>query len=447
MQLEFHYASIIANSQDAIISKDLRGRVQTWNAAAERIFGWTEDEMVGQPIDRIIPAGREHEEKHILERIACGEQVGQFYTERVHKAGHHVPIAAAISPILDGAGKVIGASKIARDVSEVLADKASLEETQARFRLLADNISQLTWIARPDGHIFWYNKRWHDYTGASPEEMEGWGWTKVHHPDHVDRVVEHFAASINAGTEWEDTFPLRGVDGNYRWFLSRAKPIRDSKGKVILWFGSNTDVTAQKEQAEQIRLLLQEVNHRSKNTLALIQAIARRSAPADSDFVRSFQGRIAGLSVNQDILIKREWQSVPLVILIERQLEFLRQGEGQFEISGPDLTVKPTSIEMLGLALHELGTNSMKYGALSEKEGRVSVTWHLEDAGQTFCMEWRESCGPEVIPPSRRGFGSVLIEDIPSRAPGAVVRHEFPQTGVIWTFCCNAKAILEMESG
>ncbi|MXP14477.1 PAS domain S-box protein [Altererythrobacter confluentis] len=443
MQSEFHYASIIENSQDAIISKDLGGHILTWNAAAERIFGWTADEMIGESISRLLPPGREDEEEHILGRIAAGEQVGQFYTERVHKEGRHVPIAVSISPILDFSGNVIGASKIARDVSDVLADKANLQETQARFRLLADNISQLTWIARADGHIFWYNKRWHDYTGASHEEMDGWGWQKVHHPDHIDRVLAHFSASIDAGVEWEDIFPLRRADGAYRWFLSRAKPIRDSHGKVILWFGSNTDVTAQREQEEQIRTLLQEVNHRSKNTLALIQAIARRSAPSDSSFVRSFEGRIAGLAVNQDILIKREWQSVPLDILIERQLEFLRQGEGQFQISGPDLTVKPTSIEMLGLALHELGTNSLKYGALSIREGQVSINWSLRDDGQTFHLEWRERNGPAVTPPQRRGFGSVLIEDIPGRTAGAHVTHLFEESGVIWSFTCPIGAVLE----
>ncbi len=118
-------------------------------------------------------------------------------------------------------------------------------ESEARFHELADNISQLAWLADESGSIYWYNRRWHDYTGTTLEEMQGWGWQKVHHPDHVGRVVERIRKSFESGAAWEDTFPLRGRDGSYRWFLSRALPIRNGDGKVVRWFGTNTDVTEQ----------------------------------------------------------------------------------------------------------------------------------------------------------------------------------------------------------
>jgi PAS domain S-box-containing protein len=122
------------------------------------------------------------------------------------------------------------------------ADEA-LRESEERFHSMADKIPSLAWMADAKGSIFWYNKRWFDYTGTTLEENRGWGWMKVHHPDHVNRVAERLQHSWDTGEPWEDTFPLRGQDGTYRWFLSRAFPIRGSDGKVSRWFGTNTDIT------------------------------------------------------------------------------------------------------------------------------------------------------------------------------------------------------------
>jgi PAS domain S-box-containing protein len=138
----------------------------------------------------------------------------------------------------------------------------ALRESEARFRELADNISQFAWTADQAGWIYWYNKRWHDYTGTTLKEMEGWGWQKVHHPDHVGRVVQRIRQSFETGTPWEDTFPLRGRDGNYRWFLSRALPIRNEAGEVVRWFGTNTDVTEQIEAEKALRELTETLEQR-----------------------------------------------------------------------------------------------------------------------------------------------------------------------------------------
>ena len=131
-----------------------------------------------------------------------------------------------------------------------------LHESEDRFRALADNIAQLTWMTDATGWIFWYNQRWFDYTGTTLEAMQGWGWQQVHHPEHADRVVAKFRRCIETGEAWEDTFPLRGKDGSYRWFLSRAVPIRDKQGNVLRWCGTNTDITDRlNAEAERERLL------------------------------------------------------------------------------------------------------------------------------------------------------------------------------------------------
>jgi PAS domain S-box-containing protein len=134
-----------------------------------------------------------------------------------------------------------------RDVAE------QLRRRTAEFTTLADAIPQLAWMAEPDGHIFWYNQRWYEYTGTSLDQMQGWGWEQVHHPNHLGAVVERWQHHLAAGQPWEDTFPLRRHDGEYRWFLSRASPVRDETGQVTRWFGSNTDVTDMQQLQDQVQ--------------------------------------------------------------------------------------------------------------------------------------------------------------------------------------------------
>jgi PAS domain S-box-containing protein len=141
---------------------------------------------------------------------------------------------------------------VQRDSSGRILAEEALREGEERFRTLANNISQLAWMADEKGYIFWYNQRWFDYTGTTLEEMAGWGWQKVHHPDHVQQVVAKISKCFQSGDVWEDTFPLRGRDGNYCWFLSQAVPIRDPEGKVFRWFGTNTDITERKQSEEHL---------------------------------------------------------------------------------------------------------------------------------------------------------------------------------------------------
>lgn len=154
------------------------------------------------------------------------------------------------------------------DLIQVVADRTwasinraraenALVESEERFRTLADNISQFAWMGDAAGNLFWYNERWFEYTGTTLEEMQGWGWAQVHHPEHADRVVAAFRACVEAGEPFEDTFPLRSADGTYRWFLTRAHPIRNEAGEVIRWFGTNTDVTDLRDTQEALRRIEQ----------------------------------------------------------------------------------------------------------------------------------------------------------------------------------------------
>jgi PAS domain S-box-containing protein len=432
-----HFAALVNSSSDVIISKSLDGTVLSWNAAAERLFGYTADEMVGQSVRRLIPVELQGEEDEILARISRGEIVGKFETLRRHKDGHTVPIALTVSPIRGPDGAIVGASKIGHDLRQEVEQRKRLKGSDSRFRMLADNIDQLAWIADASGWIGWYNKRWFDFTGTTLSDMEGWGWQAVHHPDHVKRVTQRFAGCIESGEAWEDTFPLRGKDGNYRWFLSRAHPVRDHQGDVLYWFGTNTDVTQQREHEKQIELLMGEVNHRAKNMLALVQAILHRTAGnIDEEFVEGFEKRIAALSANQDLLIRRGWAGAQIGDIVRSQLATLEDYIGdRIDISGPEgMMLAPSAAEALGLAIHELATNALKYGALSNDSGRLLIDWQAggTDEDRRFRFQWRETGGPPVKTPGKPGFGTVLITRNPKSALGGDVTLDYRRSGLVW---------------
>lgn len=246
-------AAIVNSSADAIISKTLDGTITTWNPAAERIFGYTAEEAVGESILMLIPSDRRDEEDTILSEIRRGNRIETYETERLRKDGSKIAVSITISPIRDGSGTIIGASKIARDITDrKLADEL-MRRSESELQTMIDFIPQLAWMARPDGHIFWYNHGWHDFTGKSHEEMEGWGWQSVHHPDHLQSVLDRWNESLASGLPFEMEFPLRGADGEYRWFLTRVKPLRDEAGDIIRWFGTNTNVDDVKRVEEALR--------------------------------------------------------------------------------------------------------------------------------------------------------------------------------------------------
>jgi PAS domain S-box-containing protein len=177
-----------------------------------------------------------------IRRAASGEPVRYEVEVRI-KDGELLAVDFMLSPLRDAEGRISHLIPSAIPITERKRAEKALIETEYRFQALANNIPQLAWMADENGWIFWYNRRWYEYTGTTLEEMQGWGWQKVHHPDHVNRVVERIKRSFETGEPWEDTFPLRSKDGRYRWFLSRALPIRDDHGGVARWFGTSTDIT------------------------------------------------------------------------------------------------------------------------------------------------------------------------------------------------------------
>lgn len=232
-----------------IMTRDLDGYILSWSKGYEQLYGWTENEAVGKISHQLLQTRFNMPLDEIQRRLS---RDGQWSGELTHTRRDGIIISVSTNwTLLQGRGQSpTTVLEVNTNISQLKAAREAQAQSDARFRLLADNMSQFAWIADKKGWIQWYNSRWFDYTGTTLPEMEGWGWKKVHHPEHVNRVVEKISRCFETGKVWEDTFPLRGRDGRYRWFLSRAIPIRDAEGEVLQWFGTNTDVTALKAAAE-----------------------------------------------------------------------------------------------------------------------------------------------------------------------------------------------------
>jgi len=227
--------------------------IMIYNDAYALLTGSRHPAILGAPVLQAWPEVADFN-RRVLEAGLAGEALSfkdKYFVLNRRGAPEDVWMNLVYSPVRDEAGRPAGVLAIATETTTWVFAERAKRESELRFRTLADNIAQFAWMADESGSIFWYNKRWFDYTGTTLEEMKGWGWRKVHHPDHVDRVVEKISRCFATGEVWDDTFPLRAHDGTYRWFLSRAMPIRDERtGKVVRWFGTNTDITEHLQEAE-----------------------------------------------------------------------------------------------------------------------------------------------------------------------------------------------------
>ena len=246
--------AIVDSSDDAIISKNLDATITSWNKSAERVFGYTASETIGQPVTILIPPDRLDEEPQILDRLKRGERVDHFETVRKTKDGRLIDISLTISPVKDRRGNIIGASKIARDVTERRRMEEALRASQASFRQLADSMPHLVWTARPNGYLDYYNERWYEFTGFSREDSSERIWERIVHPDDLQRVGRAWEEALDTGKPFTVECRLWDRAGErWRWFLGRALPVSDVQGNIVKWFGSSTDIDDQKQAEDDLR--------------------------------------------------------------------------------------------------------------------------------------------------------------------------------------------------
>jgi PAS domain S-box-containing protein len=226
-------------------------------------------------------------------------------------------------------------------------------------------------------------------------------------------------------------------------------PIEVEQRRVVL--AVVRDITERKRAEAHLRLLMREVDHRAKNILSVVQAIAQRTvASSYQEFISQFSERIRGLSASHDLLVRNEWQNVSLAELARLQLASVGDLlESRVTMHGPDLRITAAAAQAIGMALHELATNACKYGALSTDTGHVDIVWRLQRAGaggRRFKIEWSESGGPTVVAPTGRGFGWSVLCQLTKMSLGADVTLEYAPAGVIWRLGCPADRVREGEA-
>jgi PAS domain S-box-containing protein len=246
-------AAIVASSDDAIISKTLDGIITSWNQGAERIFGYTPEEAIGQHISLIIPHERHHEESNIIDRLRHGGRVEHFETVRRRKDGSLLDVSLTISPVKDASGRVIGASKVARDVTAQKRVERELRESEQRFRVITDASPMLVWMSGTDKLCYYFNKGWLNFVGRSIEQEIGNGWTENVHPEDFDRCLQLYVTSFEARQPFEMEYRMRHHTGQYRWILDRGVPRFAPDGTFEGYVGGCLDIHDQKEAAEQTR--------------------------------------------------------------------------------------------------------------------------------------------------------------------------------------------------
>jgi two-component sensor histidine kinase len=346
------------------------------------------------------------------------------------------------SPVLDESGKPAGVIAIVVETTEKILTERQLAESERRFRALVNASSDVIYRVSPD----WTTMRELDGRSLLADtDAPNVAWMD----DYLlaeDRPL--LQAAIDEAMTHRQPFQMehrvRQADGAIGWTFSRAVPIVDDEGEIIEWFGAATDVTERNRTNAHLRLVVNELNHRVKNTLAMVQAIAMRTfrEPADLATAQSqFAARLVALAQANDLLTGERWAGASLRSAIEQAVSPHQQDAERCRIGGDDVRISPKTALALALAMHELSTNAVKYGAWSRDEGLVHIDWSVE-AGQ-LRIEWCERGGPAVPPPARRGFGSRLIERGLAGELGGKVALHFDPDGVR----CTIEAPMTFEAG
>jgi two-component sensor histidine kinase len=259
------------------------------------------------------------------------------------------------------------------------------------------------------------------------------------HPD--DR---HLVKGFYELADKQDWYPveyrIRRPDGTIQWLSGDGQVVaRSPDGKARRLVNVVADVTDRKVAEERVKFLMGEVTHRSKNLLSVVQAIASqtgRTVDTFEEFQKRFAQRLQGLAASHDLLVLQDWQGASLKELVRHQLApFTEPRSERVTATGPDVLLRPAAAEAIGLALHELGTNAVKYGALSVPGGNVTISWALEDHGtepRRLLVNWIERGGPTVTPPSRTGFGHIVFERLVTKSLSGSVAIDFAPEGLIW---------------
>jgi PAS domain S-box-containing protein len=433
---------IVESSDDAIISKDLDGIIRTWNAGAERLFGYTAAEAIGKPVTILFPPGLEDEEPGILARIRRGERIRHYETVRRRKDGSLLDLSLTVSPVRDGDGSIVGASKIARDITDRKEAERKLRESEQRLTELFAAIPAAIYTTDAQGKITYFNQAAVEFSGRTPVlGSDEWCVTwKLFMPDGTPLPHDQcpMAVALKEGRA------VRGAeavaerpDGTRVPFIPFPTPLRDPFGRITGAINMLVDISERRQAETQQRLLLDELSHRTKNNMQMLQALlfsAARTAHSEEarKVLNEASARIAAMAAAQRVLYGRSDASrfaaaefLPAVCETIRQL---LPPEARIECGAAHGVLSNDVAMPLALILNELVTNAVKHGikdqsrqgvriSLTAQDGRLALS--VEDDGDGFDLEEvrKTSSGLQlVLGLARQLHGTLSVTKNPSRA-------------------------------
>ena len=300
------------------------------------------------------------------------------------------------------------------DITERKSAEDRLRDSEARFRGMADSAPAPVWITGVAGGIEFVNQAFVEITGLLADALLGDVWIQLIHADDLTQVAKARMAARETLSPYSFEARFRRADGEYRWMFVSTKPRFDQSGDFLGYVGLAIDLTDLRAAEIRQRLLINELNHRVKNTLASVQSIARQTLREDESAGAARErllDRIMAMSVAHDILTRESWEGASVHDIVSGAIQpFVSPDASRIHISGPAARVGPSAALALALALHELSTNAVKYGALSNGEGRVDIAWVIGEGERSVRLTWKERGGPPVLPPTRKGFGSRLLD-------------------------------------
>jgi PAS domain S-box-containing protein len=338
------------------------------------------------------------------------------------------------APERDASGGVIAWFGAITDIDDRKRAEQAVRESESRFRTVFNQQFQFMAILSPDGVVRACNDTFYAATGVRSEAVLGryfWDtpwWSRLPEEQHWWQAAVEGA--VNSGAAITGEIALGRADGPMCQAEFAVTGVRDEAGRVIDVIAEGRDITERKRWEEHQNLLTKELAHRVKNSMAVIQSIARQTLrDAPQPFAEAFIGRLQSLAAAHDILLEKGWIAANLRDLASRQFAVV---QGRVKLAGPDVTLSPILATSLGLVLHELVTNAAKYGALSVAQGAVELSWEVagDDSDRRALLTWKEQGGPRVSSPDHEGFGSTLIE---RSLPGATVDRRFEPEGLVCT--------------
>ena len=326
---ERRYRALVEDAPVAVAHNTMDGRFEYVNRAFCDLVGYSLDELRAKTWQEITHPDDVGADLSFGHRVLAQQLPNYTLQKRyVRKDGSAVWVELFGNFVFDDRGRPVQGVAVAIDITARRQADAALRESEERFRDLANNIDQFAWTCDRLGHATWYNDRWYQYTGTTLEQSRDEGWKPLQHPDHLSRVTAGIERAMAAGEPWEDTFPLRGKDGQYRWFLSRAIPIRDESGQVVRWFGTNTDVTAHRELQE----ALQDTDRRKDEFLAMLAHELRNPVAPIGNVAEVLSRVLAGDQEKKALadIIRR--QAMHLSRLLDDLLDVARVTQGRIEL-------------------------------------------------------------------------------------------------------------------